>query len=126
MIPLGILINLLCKRSKEKMASRRPNNVKRTEWNKKCREKLSAYIYKSRHLLYSAVTDTSKDRRLGIVIEASQVRLKTNADDPYIWEKLDEKEHLFSKNLSDLSIGQLKDLCDGVDKSLIAIWKAPF
>lgn len=108
------------------MASRRPNNVKRTEWNKKCREKLSAYIYKSRHLLYSAVTDTSKDRRLGIVIEASQVRLKTNADDPYIWEKLDEKEHLFSKNLSDLSIGQLKDLCDGVDKSLIAIWKAPF
>ena len=56
----------------------------------------------------------------------SQVRLKTNADDPYTWEKLDEKEYLFSKNLSDLSIGQLKDLCDGVDKSFIAIWKAPF
>lgn len=60
------------------------------------------------------------------MIEASQVRLKTNADDPYTWEKLDEKEHLFSKNLSDLSIGQLKDLCDSVDKSFIAIWKAPF
>ena len=60
------------------------------------------------------------------MIEASQVRLKTNADDPYTWEKLDEKEHLFSRNLSDLSISQLKDLCDSVDKSFIAIWKAPF
>ena len=39
---------------------------------------------------------------------------------------MDEKEHLFSKNLSDLSIGQLKDLCDGFDKSSIAIWKIPF
>lgn len=60
------------------------------------------------------------------MIEASQVRLKTNADDPYTWEKMDEKVNLFSKNLSDLSIGQLKDLCDGVDKSVRAIWKAPF
>ena len=59
------------------------------------------------------------------MIEASQVRLKTNGDDPYTWEKMDEKEHLFSKNLSDLSIGQLKDLCDGVDKSFIAVWKVP-
>ena len=39
---------------------------------------------------------------------------------------MDEKDHLFSKNLSDLSIGQLKDVCDGVDKSFTAIWKAPF
>ena len=107
------------------MASRRPNNVKRTEWNKKCREKLSAHICKSHHLLWSDATDTSKDKKLGIVIEASQVRLKTNTNDPYTWEKMDEKEHLFSKNLSDLSIGQLKDLCDGVDRSFIAIWKAP-
>jgi len=59
------------------------------------------------------------------VVEASQVRLKTNSDDPYTWEKLEEKEHLFSKNLSDLSTGQLKDLCDGVGKSFTAIWKAP-
>ena len=55
----------------------------------------------------------------------SLVRLKTNANDPYAWEKMDEKKHLFLKNLSDLSIGQLKDLCDGVDRSFIAIWKAP-
>ena len=39
---------------------------------------------------------------------------------------MDEKEHLFSKNLSDLSISELKDLCDSVDKSFIAIWKTPF
>ncbi len=55
------------------------------------------------------------------MIETSQMRLKTNANDPYTWEKLNEKEHLFSKNLSDFSIGQLKDLCDGVDKSFTAI-----
>ena len=60
------------------------------------------------------------------MIETSQVRLKINANDLYTWEKLNEKEHLFSKNLSDLSIGQLKDLCDGVDKWFIAVWKAPF
>ncbi len=60
------------------------------------------------------------------MIEASQIRLKTNANDPYTWEKMDEKVNLFSKNLSDLSIGQLKDLCDGVDKSIRAIWKASF
>lgn len=53
-------------------------------------------------------------------------REKTNADDPYMWEKLDKKKHLFSKNLSDLSIDQLKDLCDDVNKLFIAIWKAPF
>ena len=67
----------------------------------------------------------SKDRKLGIVIEMLQVRLKTNVDDPYTWEKLDEKKHLFSKNLSDPMIGQLKNLCDGVNKLFIAIWKAP-
>jgi len=33
---------------------------------------------------------------------------------------------LFSKNLSDLSIGQLKNLCNSVDKLFIAIWKALF
>lgn len=39
---------------------------------------------------------------------------------------MEEKEHLFSTNISDISIGELKDLCDGVDKSFIAIGKAPF
>lgn len=55
------------------------------------------------------------------MIETSQMRFKINADDFYTWEKLDEKKYLFSKKLSDLSISQLKDLCDGVDKSFMAI-----
>ena len=51
------------------------------------------------------------------------MRLKTSPDDPYLWERMKEKEHLFQRNLSDLSIGQLKELLDGVDKSFVAIWK---
>ena len=34
---------------------------------------------------------------------------------------MEEKEHLFSKNLNDLSTGQLKDLYDGIDKLFVAI-----
>lgn len=56
-------------------------------------------------------------------MEPSQVRLKTNDDDAYKWERTEEKEHLFSKNLSDLSIGALKELYEGVDNFLIAAWK---
>lgn len=58
------------------------------------------------------------------MVEALQVRLKTNPDNPYTWEKLEDKEYQFSKNLSNLSTGQLEDLCDGVGKSFTAIWKA--
>ena len=108
----------------QRITSRRLNNVKRTEWNKKCREKLSAHICKSHHLLWSDATDTIKDKRLEIVIEASQVRLKINSNNSYIWKKMNEKEHLFLKKLSDLSIDQLKDLCDDIDRSFIVIWKA--
>jgi hypothetical protein len=32
-----------------------------------------------------------------------------------------EKEHLFFKNLSDLSSEQLKEMCEDVDKSFIII-----
>jgi hypothetical protein len=49
------------------------------------------------------------------------VRLRTNPDDPYIWEKAAEKEHLFSKNISDHSIAALKELYDGVGVSFVAI-----
>jgi len=57
------------------------------------------------------------------VIEASQMRLKINANDSYTWEKMKEKAQLFLKNLSDLSTDQLKNLCDDVDKSFVVIWK---
>jgi hypothetical protein len=35
--------------------------------------------------------------------------------------KIEQKEASILKNLSDLSIDQLKDLCDDVNKSFIAI-----
>ncbi len=57
------------------------------------------------------------------MIEASQMRLKINANDSYTWEKMKEKAQLFLKNLSDLSTDQLKNLCDDVDKSFVVIWK---
>ncbi|KAL2037320.1 hypothetical protein N7G274_010009 [Stereocaulon virgatum] len=38
---------------------------------------------------------------------------------------MEEKEHLFSKNLSDLSTGQLKELCKGIHKSFAATYKRP-
>ena len=107
------------------MTSRRSNNVKRAEWNKRCREELSAHICQSRLCKDRNFADNRLDNKLGITIEATQVRLKTNADDPYAWERMEEKEHLFSKNLSDLSTGQLKELCSGINKSFAATYKGP-
>ncbi|KAI9758898.1 MAG: hypothetical protein M1840_003738 [Geoglossum simile] len=91
------------------MAHYQASNLKRMEWNKICREQLSAHIY----------------NRLGILIEPAQVRLKINTDDPYIWEKIEGKEHLFSRNMSDLSTGALKELYEGIGKSFAAVWKPP-
>jgi hypothetical protein len=62
---------------------------------------------------------------LGIEIEPSQVRLRTNPDDPYIWERMAEKEHLFSKDIRDHSIAALKELYHGVGVSFVAIRKIP-
>lgn len=56
----------------------------------------------------------SKESRLGIFIEPSQVRLVTSIDDPYTWAALSEKKHLFSKNISNHSTGDYKELCQGV------------
>jgi hypothetical protein len=67
--------------------------------------------------------DSTLDSTLGIRIEPSQVRLRTTPDDPYIWERLKEKEHLFEKNISDHSIATLKEVCEGVGKSFRAIRK---
>jgi len=87
--------------------SRRSNNVRRTELNKSCRQQLSAHIY----------------NRLGIFIDPSQVRLRRDPNDPYIWEAMQGKEYLVSKNLSDLSTGQLLELYNAIDKSIVAVWR---
>ena len=60
-------------------------------------------------------TDGLQENRLGILIEPSQVRLVTTSDDPYTWAALPEKRHLFSKNISDHSIGAYKELCEGIE-----------
>ncbi|KUL81437.1 hypothetical protein ZTR_09541 [Talaromyces verruculosus] len=85
------------------MTGRRAYNEKRSDLNKKCREKLSGQLY----------------NRLGLKIEPSQVRLKTeNTDDPYVWERTEDLEHIFQKNFSDLSTGSLMRLYEALDENL--------
>jgi len=62
-----------------------------------------------------------KDSKLEIMIDSSQVRLKTHLNDIYIWERMKKKEHLFLKNISDHSTEALKKLCEDIDKSFAAI-----
>lgn len=88
---------------------RKSSNVKRTELNKECREKLSENIYE----------------RLAVVVEPSQVRLLPGDEDPYKWDRVEEKEHLFQKNLSDLSIRALRELIESIGDSVAASWKSP-
>ena len=59
--------------------------------------------------------------KLGILIELADVRLITSANDPYTWQILAEKEHLFKRNLSKHSIGAYRELCRGVGVSFEAI-----
>ena len=59
----------------------------------------------------------SSGSRLGIMIEPSKVRLLPRPDNPYTWKVLSEKQALFSKNLSDHSIGAYKELGAGVGET---------
>jgi hypothetical protein len=64
------------------------------------------------------------DSKLGILIEPAQVRLKTeDTNDLYKWEWVKEKDHLFVKNMSDLSAGQLEELSEGVPDFISAVLK---
>lgn len=58
--------------------------------------------------------------RLGITIEPAEVRLITNAEDPYSWQALPERSHLFRKQLSKHTIGAYKELCREVGISFEA------
>jgi len=51
----------------------------------------------------------------------AEVRLITSTDDPYTWQMLPEKEHLFKKHLSKHSIGAYRELCRGVGTSFEAV-----
>jgi hypothetical protein len=38
-----------------------------------------------------------------------------------MWKPLPEKKYLFSKNISDHSVGAYKELCEGIDKTFEVI-----
>ncbi|KAJ0337093.1 hypothetical protein KNSL1_013032, partial [Colletotrichum chrysophilum] len=58
--------------------------------------------------------------KTGLDVQASEVRLKTCPNDPYVWEYPPEMEHLFSKQLSECSVGPLRKLCEEVGRSFEA------
>ncbi|KAI0398859.1 hypothetical protein F4802DRAFT_613309 [Xylaria palmicola] len=63
--------------------------------------------------------------KLGLRLPPSQVRLHTTREDAYSWKILPEMQHLFSKNLSDHSVGAYKELCDKVGVAFEAVQSIP-
>ena len=65
--------------------------------------------------------------KLGISVRPEDVRLITSPDDPYTWQVLPEKRHLFTKHLSKHSTGAYRELSRGVGISFEAVLlaKAP-
>ena len=59
--------------------------------------------------------------KIGISIEPAEVWLITSSDDPYTWQILPEKQHLFKKQLSKHSIGAYRELYRAVGVSFEAI-----
>ncbi len=66
-------------------------------------------------------TNKSAVTKLGISIEPEEVRLITNANDPYTWQILPEKQHLFTKQMSTHSIEAYSELCRGIGVSFEAV-----
>jgi hypothetical protein len=96
------------------MAPIRSSNLERGKWRSKCREQLSKHIRKTSSASSSTLANTTSESRIGISIEPSQVRLTPGPGDLYSWKVLPEKKYLFSKNISDHSIGAYKELCGGI------------
>jgi hypothetical protein len=59
------------------------------------------------------------------VVKPSQVRLSPSVNDPYIWKFHPKKEEhysaIFSKNLSDYSVGVYEELLADVNKTFEAV-----
>ena len=99
----------------------RSSNLDRSAYRTKCRQKLSEHIRKIWLPIGGCTLLTSSQViKLGISIEPAEVRLITSASDPYTWQALPEKQHLFRKNLSKHSIGAYRELCRGVGVSFEA------
>lgn len=60
-------------------------------------------------------------KKLDISIEPAEVRLITSADDPYTWQSLPQRQHLFRKHLSKHSIGAYRELCREIGVSFEAV-----
>ena len=102
------------------------SNIERRRLRDECREKLSNHIRKTPNSTQKArILKISPEERLGIPIKPSEVRLHPNAADPYTWKILPEKEQffssVFSKNISEHSIGVYRLLCEGVSVTFEAV-----
>ncbi|KAL7940600.1 hypothetical protein V8C42DRAFT_356148 [Trichoderma barbatum] len=91
------------------MTIARQSNLERRRARDQCREKLSQHIH----------------QKLGIEVCPSDVRLNPKRRDPYSWRVLYGKEdffsQIFSKNLSDHSIGTYRLLIEEVGKTFEAV-----
>ncbi|EWG46564.1 hypothetical protein FVEG_15989 [Fusarium verticillioides 7600] len=75
----------------------KPSNVERSQWRTKCRQRLAEHI------------------------NPADVRLKPSEEDPYRWQRSEDKEYLFEKHLSKLSVGPLMELYRGIGVHFKAI-----
>jgi len=83
----------------DQMPALRSSNLDRAAYRTKCRQKLSQHIRKVCYPVENSNCWRSlKVTKLGISIEPAEVRLITSNDDPYTWQKLSEKQHLFKKH----------------------------
>ena len=103
------------------MSTLRSSNLNRAAYRAKCRKRLSEHI---RKVEPSSEGDPSLTKpqvaKLGITVEPAEVRLITNAEDPYTWEALPEKSYLFKKQLSKHNISAYRELCREVGLSFEA------
>ncbi|KAI4167267.1 MAG: hypothetical protein LQ343_007364 [Gyalolechia ehrenbergii] len=90
------------------MAAMRSNNRTRAHYRVICRQQLSDHIA----------------AKLGVSVRPEDVRLITSPDDPYTWQILPEKRHLFTKHLSKHSTGAYRELSRGVGISFEAVTPA--
>ncbi|KAL8858442.1 MAG: hypothetical protein Q9178_005123 [Gyalolechia marmorata] len=81
------------------------SNDERARSRTKCRELLSAHIYD----------------RLGFVIAPVDIRLHPRPSDPYRWNILPTKAHLFRKNLSKISTGIYNQIISGIGTFIEAV-----
>jgi len=56
-----------------------------------------------------------------VKIDPSEVRLITSEKDAYGWQRLPEAEPLFTKHLSDHSVGAYRRICEGVGRTFEAV-----